>query len=92
MKKSLMALAMMLGVAGGVGTASAADLSTMELKPMIVASLANTSVQGLVDEDQSTVLDKKKKKAKKAKKAKKKKGGATDYGAGAGAGQWDAPR
>ncbi|MBF0270951.1 MAG: hypothetical protein HQL98_02590 [Magnetococcales bacterium] len=94
MKKNLLMVALLLGLTGGV--ASAADLSSTDLsglsKPLILASADSIQSAVVVDEDQSTVLDKKKKKKKKkAKKAKQQKAGANDFGAGAGssAGQWD---
>ncbi|MBF0627240.1 MAG: hypothetical protein HQL91_03375 [Magnetococcales bacterium] len=93
MKKNLLMIAMLLGMAAGAGTASATALSSEDLalpsKPLIMASA--DSVQ-IVDEDQATTIDKKKKKKKKAKKSKRQKtAGANDFGAGAGgnAGQWD---
>ncbi|MBF0340318.1 MAG: hypothetical protein HQL95_05070 [Magnetococcales bacterium] len=97
MKKSLLAVALLLGLASA-GSASAAELSTVDVamsKPLILASADTSLVQSVLDEDQSTVLDKakKKKKKKKAKKSKKKNVGANDFGAGAGStSQWDTAR
>ncbi|MBF0128243.1 MAG: hypothetical protein HQM02_13660 [Magnetococcales bacterium] len=89
MRKSVLALALMLGVVGGAGSLVASERGdalasrSQVVAPMVMASLA--------DQDQSVVTDQntvdKKAKKKKAKKKKVKKG-ATDTGAGAG-GQWD---
>ncbi|MBF0190869.1 MAG: hypothetical protein HQL99_06920 [Magnetococcales bacterium] len=94
MKKSLLMVAVLLGLGGGVATVSAADLSARDLsglsRPLMLASVETD--QAVVDEDQSTVLDKKKKKKKKKiKKNKPQRTGAHDAGAGAGSapGQWD---
>lgn len=92
MKKNLLAIAMVLGVMAGAGTASAALPTSDELmlsKPMVLASAEMLQSSSVVDEDQATVLDKKKKKKKSTKKSKRSKAGANDFGAGAGGGQWD---
>ncbi|MBF0214472.1 MAG: hypothetical protein HQM00_13090 [Magnetococcales bacterium] len=95
MKKSWLAMALLVGLATGVGSASAENLSVGEFSRAdgsLLLAYAD-GIQSVVDEDRSTVIDKKKKKkkSKKSKKSRRSSVGASDFGAGAGgnAGQWD---